>query len=56
MFIFVTGGQRSGRSNYALRRASELGPPPWRYVTAGDETDETARRRIERTRKDQPLG
>jgi adenosylcobinamide kinase/adenosylcobinamide-phosphate guanylyltransferase len=53
MFIFVTGGQRSGRSNYALRRASELGPPPWRYVTAGDETDETARRRIERTRKDQ---
>ena len=53
MFIFVTGGQRSGRSSYALRRASELGPPPWRYVTSGDETDESARRRIERQRKDQ---
>jgi adenosylcobinamide kinase/adenosylcobinamide-phosphate guanylyltransferase len=52
MFIFVTGGQRSGRSNYALRRASELGPPPWRYITSGDD-DESARRRIERTRKDQ---
>jgi adenosylcobinamide kinase / adenosylcobinamide-phosphate guanylyltransferase len=52
MFIFVTGGQRSGRSNYGLRRASELGPPPWRYVTSGDD-DESARRRIERTRKDQ---
>ena len=52
MFIFVTGGHRSGRSNYALRRASELGPPPWRYVTSVGETDEAVRRRIEHQRKD----
>ena len=52
MFIFVTGGHRSGRSNYALRRAAELGPPPWRYVTSGGETDEAVRKRIERQRKD----
>ena len=34
MFTFVTGGLRSGKSEYALRRASELGPPPWLYVAA----------------------
>jgi adenosylcobinamide kinase/adenosylcobinamide-phosphate guanylyltransferase len=32
MFTFVTGGLRSGKSEYGLRRASELGPPPWLYV------------------------
>jgi adenosyl cobinamide kinase/adenosyl cobinamide phosphate guanylyltransferase len=32
MFTFVTGGLRSGKSDYALRRASELGTPPWLYV------------------------
>jgi adenosylcobinamide kinase / adenosylcobinamide-phosphate guanylyltransferase len=52
MYTFVTGGFRSGRSNYALRRASELGPPPWLYVTAGEETDEAIRKRIERQRRD----
>jgi adenosylcobinamide kinase/adenosylcobinamide-phosphate guanylyltransferase len=52
MLIFVTGGYRSGRSSYALRRAAELGPPPWLYVTSGEETDESVRRRIERFRRD----
>jgi adenosylcobinamide kinase/adenosylcobinamide-phosphate guanylyltransferase len=52
MYIFVTGGYRSGRSNYALRRAAELGPPPWMYVTAGEETEESVRKRIERQRRD----
>lgn len=27
MFTFVTGGVRSGKSGYPLRRASEQGPP-----------------------------
>jgi adenosylcobinamide kinase/adenosylcobinamide-phosphate guanylyltransferase len=52
MYIFVTGGYRSGRSNYALRRAAELGTPPWLYVSTGRETDEAVRKRIERHRRD----
>jgi adenosylcobinamide kinase/adenosylcobinamide-phosphate guanylyltransferase len=52
MYTFVTGGYRSGRSNYALRRASEMGPPPWLYVTAGAETDEAIRKRTERHSRD----
>jgi adenosylcobinamide kinase/adenosylcobinamide-phosphate guanylyltransferase len=52
MYTFVTGGYRSGRSNYALRRASELGPPPWLYVTAGGEADDSIRKRLERYRRD----
>jgi adenosylcobinamide kinase/adenosylcobinamide-phosphate guanylyltransferase len=52
MYTFVTGGYRSGRSNYALRRAAELGQPPWLYVSTGQETDEAVRRRIERHRRD----
>jgi adenosylcobinamide kinase/adenosylcobinamide-phosphate guanylyltransferase len=52
MYIFVTGGYRSGRSNYALRRAAELGQPPWLYVSTGRETDEAVRKRIERHRRD----
>jgi adenosylcobinamide kinase/adenosylcobinamide-phosphate guanylyltransferase len=52
MYTFVTGGFRSGRSNYALRRAAELGPPPWLYVSTGRETDEAVRKRIERHRRD----
>jgi len=52
MYTFVTGGYRSGRSNYALRRASELGAPPWLYVSTGRETDEAVRKRIERHRRD----
>src|SRR5437762_185632 len=52
MYTFVTGGYRSGRSNYALRRAAELGQPPWLYVSAGGEPDEAVRRRIQRHRRD----
>jgi len=52
MYTFVTGGYRSGRSNYALRRAAELGLPPWLYVSTGRETDEAVRKRIERQRRD----
>jgi adenosylcobinamide kinase/adenosylcobinamide-phosphate guanylyltransferase len=52
MYTFVTGGYRSGRSNYALRRAAELGQPPWLYVSTGQETDEAVRKRIERHRRD----
>jgi adenosylcobinamide kinase/adenosylcobinamide-phosphate guanylyltransferase len=52
MYTFVTGGYRSGRSNYALRRAAELGAPPWLYVSTGHETDEAVRKRIERHRRD----
>src|SRR5436190_2112977 len=52
MYTFVTGGFRSGRSNYALRRAAELGAPPWLYVATGRETDEAVRKRIERHRRD----
>ncbi len=52
MYTFVTGGYRSGRSNYALRRASELGPPPWLYVAATADTDDAIRKRLERHRRD----
>jgi adenosylcobinamide kinase/adenosylcobinamide-phosphate guanylyltransferase len=52
MYTLVLGGLRSGRSQYALKRASELGPPPWLYVSAGAETDEVIKRRLERHRKD----
>jgi adenosylcobinamide kinase / adenosylcobinamide-phosphate guanylyltransferase len=52
MYIFVTGGYRSGRSHYALRRAAELGQPPWLYVSTGQETDEAVRKRIEGHRRD----
>jgi adenosylcobinamide kinase / adenosylcobinamide-phosphate guanylyltransferase len=52
MYTFVTGGYRSGRSNYALRRATELGQPPWLYVSTAQETDEAVRKRVERHRRD----
>jgi adenosylcobinamide kinase/adenosylcobinamide-phosphate guanylyltransferase len=52
MYTFVTGGYQSGRSNYALRRAAELGQPPWLYVSAGGEPDEAVRGRIQRHRRD----
>lgn len=52
MYTFVTGGFRSGRSNYALRRAGELGPPPWLYVTPGEDDDASVKKRIERQRRD----
>jgi adenosylcobinamide kinase / adenosylcobinamide-phosphate guanylyltransferase len=53
MFTFVTGGLRSGKSEYAIRRASEAGPPPWLYVAAHLEGDEELRTRLVGHRKDQ---
>ncbi len=53
MFKFITGGFRSGRSSYALRRASELGPPPWCYASRGVEVDESLTKRLQTHRKDQ---
>jgi adenosylcobinamide kinase/adenosylcobinamide-phosphate guanylyltransferase len=53
MFTFVTGGLRSGKSGYALRRASELGPPPWLYVAARIEGDEELKARLAGHRRDQ---
>lgn len=52
MYTFVTGALRSGRSNYAVRRASELGPPPWLYVGAGEESDQSVHRMMTRHRSD----
>lgn len=52
MYYFVTGGYRSGRSNYALRKVTELGPPPWGYAFRGVETDEAIRKRIARHDRD----
>ena len=53
MFTFVSGGLRSGKSDYALRRASELGPPPWLYVAPEVEGDEDLKSRLARHRRDQ---
>lgn len=53
MFTFVTGGLRSGKSNYALRRASELGPPPWLYVAPDVEGDDDLEARLAQHRRDQ---
>jgi adenosylcobinamide kinase/adenosylcobinamide-phosphate guanylyltransferase len=53
MFTFVTGGLRSGKSGYALRRASELGPPPWLYVAAAIEGDDELKARLAGHRRDQ---
>lgn len=53
MFTFVSGGLRSGKSAYALRRASELGPPPWLYVAPQVEGDEELTARLARQRRDQ---
>ena len=53
MFTFVSGGLRSGKSDYALRRASELGPPPWLYVAPEVEGDEDLKARLARHRRDQ---
>lgn len=52
MFTFVSGGLRSGKSNYALRRASELGPPPWLYVAPEVEGDEDLKGRLSKHRRD----
>lgn len=53
MFTFVSGGLRSGKSDYALKRASELGPPPWLYVAPEVEGDEDLKRRLAKLRRDQ---
>jgi adenosylcobinamide kinase/adenosylcobinamide-phosphate guanylyltransferase len=52
MFTFVTGGLRSGKSDYALRRASELGQPPWLYVAAHIEGDDELKGRLASHRRD----
>ena len=46
MFTFVTGGLRSGKSEYAIRRASEMGPPPWLWVAAYLEGDDELKARL----------
>jgi adenosylcobinamide kinase / adenosylcobinamide-phosphate guanylyltransferase len=53
MFTFVSGGLRSGKSDYALRRASELGPPPWLYVAPEVEGDDDVTNRLAQHRRDQ---
>ena len=52
MFTFVTGGLRSGKSEYALRRASEHGPPPWLYVAAHIDGDDELKARLANHRRD----
>jgi adenosylcobinamide kinase / adenosylcobinamide-phosphate guanylyltransferase len=53
MFTFVTGGLRSGKSGYALARASELGPPPWAFVAPHVEGDDELKARLANHRRDQ---
>jgi len=52
MFTFVSGGLRSGKSSYALRRASEFGPPPWLYVAAHIDGDGELKGRLANHRRD----
>ena len=51
--MIVTGGLSSGKSEYALRRASELGPPPWLYVASAIEGDDELKSRLATHRRDQ---
>jgi adenosylcobinamide kinase/adenosylcobinamide-phosphate guanylyltransferase len=53
MFTLVSGGLRSGKSNYALKRASGLGPPPWLYVAVQIEGDNELKARLAGHRRDQ---
>jgi adenosylcobinamide kinase / adenosylcobinamide-phosphate guanylyltransferase len=53
MFTFVTGGLRSGKSEYALNRASEMGPPPWLYIAPHIEGDDEIKWRLAKHRRDQ---
>ena len=53
VFTFVSGGLSSGKSAYAFRRASELGPPPWLYVSPQVEGDEAVKTRLDNYRRDQ---
>ena len=52
MFTLVTGGLRSGQSVYALRRASEYGPPPWLYVAQHVDGDQELKARLAGLRRD----
>jgi adenosyl cobinamide kinase/adenosyl cobinamide phosphate guanylyltransferase len=52
MFTLVTGGLRSGKSGYALHRASELGPPPWLYVAPHLDGDDQLKARFAKHRRD----
>ena len=52
MFTFVTGGLQSGKSGYAMRRASEMGPPPWIYLAPDAEENETLKERLAGYRRD----
>ena len=47
------GGFDPGKSGYALRRASELGPPPWLYVAPNTEGDDDLKARLAGHRRDQ---
>src|SRR5438477_11977418 len=53
MYTLVTGGLRSGKSEYALRRASELGPPPWLWIGPHIEGDDDLKARLRNHRRDQ---
>jgi adenosyl cobinamide kinase/adenosyl cobinamide phosphate guanylyltransferase len=53
MFTLVTGGLSSGKSEYALGRASELGPPPWLYVAPALEGDDELKAWLGKHRRDQ---
>jgi adenosylcobinamide kinase/adenosylcobinamide-phosphate guanylyltransferase len=53
MFTLVTGGLRSGKSGYALSRASEHGPPPWLYAAPLVEGDDELKARLANYRRDQ---
>ena len=53
MYTLVTGGLRSGKSEYALTRASELGPPPWLYIAPHIEGDDELKARLAKHRRDQ---
>jgi adenosyl cobinamide kinase/adenosyl cobinamide phosphate guanylyltransferase len=53
MFTLVTGGLSAGKSEYALGRASELGPPPWLYVAPAVEGDDEIKSWLAKHRRDQ---
>jgi adenosyl cobinamide kinase/adenosyl cobinamide phosphate guanylyltransferase len=53
MFTLVTGGLSSGKSEYALGRASEMGPPPWLYVAPAIEGDDELKAWLGKHRRDQ---
>jgi adenosylcobinamide kinase/adenosylcobinamide-phosphate guanylyltransferase len=48
MLVLVTGGARSGKSRFALKRIRELAPPPWTYLATGEGLDDEMRARIAR--------